>query len=217
MWYLYLDESGDLGFDFSKSKTTNYFVITLLAAKSSFVVRKIEKAIERTLKSKINYGRKRNIFSELKGSKTSIGIKRYFYRQIEGDPFDLYVIAIDKRRVPEGLRRDKERLYNYLARLIIEKCPLKEVDSKIVITLDRSKTKKEQKAFDKYLLYQLEGSLSPRLSLEVFHLDSKEREGLQAVDLFCWGVFRKYENKDLAWYEIFKEKICFEEEEDLST
>ncbi len=32
MPYIFMDESGDLGFDFDKSGTTNYFVITLLFA-----------------------------------------------------------------------------------------------------------------------------------------------------------------------------------------
>ncbi|MEW6619295.1 MAG: DUF3800 domain-containing protein [bacterium] len=212
MLYLYLDESGDLGFDFSKPKTTGYFIITLLVIESGFVIRNIEKAVARTLKSKVNYVRKKNISLELKGSKTSIGTKRYFYRQIKNDPFSLYVVVFNKKKVPETLRKDKERLYNYLARLIIERCPLKKASSRIIITLDRCKTKEEQRTFDAYLLYQLEGSLSPKVKLNVFHLDSKTSKGLQAVDLFCWGIFRKYENKNLDWYEIFKEKICFEEE-----
>jgi hypothetical protein len=93
---------------------------------------------------------------------------------------------------------------------------LKKTTSRVIITLDRCKTKEEQKAFDAYLLYQLEGILSPKVKLDVFHVDSKENKGLQAVDIFCWGIFRKYENKDLEWYKVFKKKICFEYEEDLS-
>lgn len=30
MAYIFMDESGDLGFDFSKQKTSRYFVITFL-------------------------------------------------------------------------------------------------------------------------------------------------------------------------------------------
>ena len=33
-----------------------------------------------------------------------------------------------------------------------------------------------------------------------------------AVDLFSWGIFRKYEKKDLKWFEIFREKVAFEEQ-----
>jgi hypothetical protein len=33
---------------------------------------------------------------------------------------------------------------------------------------------------------------------------------LQAVDLFAWGLYRKYEVGDTEWYEVFKEKVAFE-------
>lgn len=47
--------------------------------------------------------------------------------------------------------------------------------------------------------------------MDIYHWDSKESHGLQACDLFCWGVFQKYEmNKD-EWYGIFKEKMVSEE------
>jgi len=214
--YIYLDESGDLGFDFSKPKTTSYFVITILVIESPLTNRKIEKGIERTLKNKVNYGGKKNLALELKGSMTGIEVKKYFYRQIREQPFELYTVAVDKRRVPPSLRRDQERLYNYLARLVIERCPFQKAKPKIILTLDRSKTKRSQKAFDTYLLFQLEGSLPPKIPLEVFHLDSKESKGIQAIDLFSWGIFKKYENKEMEWYNLFKEKLRFEGKEDFS-
>jgi len=33
MWFLYLDESGDLGFDFVNRKPSKFFTITILAIK----------------------------------------------------------------------------------------------------------------------------------------------------------------------------------------
>jgi len=31
--------------------------------------------------------------------------------------------------------------------------------------------------------------------------------GLQTVDMFSWGVFRKYEKRDKEWFDVFwKEK-----------
>lgn len=48
MAYIFLDESGDLGFNFTKSKTSKYFIITLL-----FVENKdpIEKSVNKIFKS----------------------------------------------------------------------------------------------------------------------------------------------------------------------
>jgi hypothetical protein len=46
--------------------------------------------------------------------------------------------------------------------------------------------------------------------IDIFHLHSWERKGLQAVDLFCWGMFRKYERGDTTWYDVFRERIAGE-------
>jgi hypothetical protein len=37
-----------------------------------------------------------------------------------------------------------------------------------------------------------------------------EEKSLQAVDFVCWSLFKKYENQNIEYYEIFK-KIVVEE------
>ncbi|MBI3376776.1 MAG: hypothetical protein HY035_00020 [Nitrospirae bacterium] len=44
------------------------------------------------------------------------------------------------------------------------------------------------------------------------HENSRQYHGLQAVDLFSWGIFRKYEKKDTTWFDIFRDKVAFEEQ-----
>ncbi len=48
--FIYLDESGDLGFDFEKRKTTKKFVITLLVCNSDAARKELDKAVRCTLK-----------------------------------------------------------------------------------------------------------------------------------------------------------------------
>jgi hypothetical protein len=52
---VYLDESGDLGFDFSKPKTSRKFVITLLVCDGVEGADGFRKAARRTLKNKLNH------------------------------------------------------------------------------------------------------------------------------------------------------------------
>lgn len=52
--FIYLDESGDLGFDFNKRKTTKKFVITLLVCTSETARKEFTKAVRRALKNKLN-------------------------------------------------------------------------------------------------------------------------------------------------------------------
>lgn len=43
--YLYLDESGDLGFDFVNKKPSGFFIITLLGISEAKTIKIINKAI----------------------------------------------------------------------------------------------------------------------------------------------------------------------------
>ncbi|MDI6794080.1 MAG: DUF3800 domain-containing protein [bacterium] len=112
--YIYLDESGNLGFDFSKKETTDFFVVTLLITKTFMVNRHIQKAIERTIKTKFPKKKRASVF-ELKGSKTNIEIKKYFYKLVEKYDFEIFTLVLNKRKVYNYLEEDKERLYNYIA------------------------------------------------------------------------------------------------------
>jgi len=52
MSYIFMDESGDLGFDFSKSRTTRYFVITFLFAPHKRPIEKVVRSVHRGLHKK---------------------------------------------------------------------------------------------------------------------------------------------------------------------
>jgi len=66
--------------------------------------------------------------------------------------------------------------------------------------------------FNQYLVNQLEALLPLNTDLNISHLTSQESTGLQAVDLFSWGIFRKYENNDAEWYNVYQHKVRFETE-----
>ncbi|MFA4845683.1 MAG: DUF3800 domain-containing protein [Patescibacteria group bacterium] len=71
--------------------------------------------------------------------------------------------------------------------------------------------KPEIAEFNSYIRRQLEGRLSPDVPLDIYHWPSHENCGLQAVDLFCWGIFQTYERQDTGWRSVFSEKIRFDE------
>lgn len=60
MYYLFLDESGDLGFDLRKRGSSNYFVITFLLVKGNRERKALENAVERTIKSKVRKKEEKN-------------------------------------------------------------------------------------------------------------------------------------------------------------
>ncbi len=205
MWYLYLDESGDLGFDFVNKKPSKNFTVTILALNGVDTNRKLLNAVKETLHRKLYPG------AELKGSDMDIKIKKYFYKRAESIRFSLFSMTLNKRRVYDALTKEKARVYNYVARLVLDKIPFEKAVSRVELIVDKSKSKPEIRDFNQYIINQLKGRLDPKVPLDIYHYVSHENLGLQAVDLFSWGFFRKYEKKDLEWFDVFKKKVVFDD------
>lgn len=213
--FIYLDESGDLGFDFSKTKTSKKFVITILVCDSDNARKGFKKAVRRTLKNKLNKKKKHSRYvTELKGMNTELKIKKYFFRNIKNNDWGIYTLALNKIRVEPPLRTKtgKKKLYNFLSRFLLAKLPLSDVARNVELVVDRCKNREEIRDFNQYLINQLESLLPLNTALNISHLTSEESAELQATDLFSWGIFRRYEYSDTEWYDIYRGKIKFETE-----
>ena len=211
---IFLDESGDLGFDWQKNGTSKYFIVTVLVCSGLQTTQSVKRAINRTLKNKVNKKpEKRRIVQELKGTGTSLSIKQYFIKQMPEDGWQLYSVVLNKKEVFEHLKSKsgKRKLYNFMSKFLIEQILIPKTTKTINLVLDKCKNTEEIKDFNFYLQTQLESAL-PHLDvrLDISHESSQDNHGLQAVDLFCWGIARKYHHEDLEWYLLYKEKIAFE-------
>lgn len=212
---IYLDESGDLGFDFNGKNPSLKFVITLLVCRGQEQSRGFKKAVRRTIKNKLNRKKtNKRVVQELKGTQTTLAVKKYFYGQCPDDGWRIYTIALNKKRVNDNLQTaaGKKKLYNFLARFLLEKVDLTSPGNAVTLVLDKCKNKDEIADFNNYVANQLDALLPLEVPLNIYHERSHENPGLQAVDLFCWGIFRKYEKRDYQWYKEFGAKIAFETE-----
>lgn len=212
IWYLYLDESGDLGFDYINKKPSKYFTITILAIEGGSTHQKLKSSVTKTLSRKLNHKRSKRTVSELKGTETTIEIKQYFFKLVKDIPFAVFAITLNKRKVFERLARDKERVYNYIARLVLDKIRLGNAKLQIELIVDKSKSQKQIKEFNQYIISQIKAKIDPSVPLNIRHENSKTQKGLQAADLFCWGIFRSYERKDNEWLEVFKNKVKYNDQ-----
>jgi hypothetical protein len=100
---VFIDESGDLGFDLFKAGASSHFVIAAVVLPNHSDRKKFENGVRRTLKNKINGGKGKNNECELKGSKTSISVKKYFWNQVKDLNFCIYSFSIEKQIVPPTL------------------------------------------------------------------------------------------------------------------
>jgi len=213
MWWLYLDESGDLGFDFVNKKPSEYFTICILATSQRTSNLAFKRAVKRTLKNKLNGKSNRaRIIEELKGSATRLEIKKYAWNHLRDQKFGIYSLTLNKRRLYEQLAQDKNRVYNFIARQVIDQLPFEKADGGVQLIVDRSKGKKQVWKFNDYIRTQLEGRIPPDVSLDFIHADSKLWPGIQWADMFAWGIFQKYERRNLEWYDTFRSKIQYDEQ-----
>ncbi|MCI0691645.1 DUF3800 domain-containing protein [candidate division KSB1 bacterium] len=213
MHYLYLDESGDLGHQIGSPGASRHFVITILEVAGNVAKKAIEKAIVRTMQNKIRKKRPRasSQVMELKATNTEFAVKQYFYRQVAAIPFNLYTVILDKARFINHLQLNPNRVYGFITHLVLKELPLEQAATQVILALDRSMDKPAIQEFNEYLIKHLELRIPPQVPLAIYHDLSHENKPLQAVDLFAWGIYRKYEAGDMQWYEVFREKIAYEQ------
>lgn len=202
---IYLDESGCMGFDFENKQSSRYFVITVLVCRDELMDKHIQNAVSRTIKNKL--GAKEN---ELKGAKTELKVKTYFLTQlhklVESD-FEIYAAIVDKRKLLKTDIQNKSHLYNQITGMLLQQITTQNMNA-ITLIVDKCKDKYEMKVFDDYIKRQL----NLEIPFFIHHYSSSASKGLQAVDLFCWGIYRKYEHQDVKWYQAFESAISYEKE-----
>lgn len=208
-WHLFLDESGDLGFNLDLNRCSRHFTICVLAVPHPDAANAMRRAVKKTLKRKVNR-RKKTAQRELKGSKTSLEVKQYYYDLVAEVEFGIYALTLDKRSIREDLcstPEKKDRLYDRIARQVVDQVPIEPVSNSVHLIVDRSKGKYGVARFNQSVIHRLgnriESPTRPRITHSQSHIDL----GLSAADLFCWGIFRCHEHGDDAWRNVFREKI----------
>ncbi|OGF68792.1 hypothetical protein A3H65_03465 [Candidatus Giovannonibacteria bacterium RIFCSPLOWO2_02_FULL_45_14] len=208
MAYIFLDESGDLGFNFKKRGTSNFFVITLLFIEGS--KGPIEKIIKKT-------------HSQLaKKFKRRIGVLHAVYEKpvtrqrilkgIAKKDCLVMTIYLNKKKVFTNLQDEKQVLYNYVTNILLDRIYVKKIissDKSIELIASRRETNKFlNENFKDYLRRQVKSIHKGTIQISI--KTPAEEKCLQATDFLSWAFFRKYEKGDDSYYNIFNGKIVEE-------
>ncbi len=207
MAYIFMDESGDLGFNFQKKRTSKFFIITILFVKDKRPIEKAVKIIHSSLKKK--HKQKSGVLHSYHEKPVT---RKRLLKLLAGKEIKVLTIYLNKKKVYTKLQNQKDVLYNYVTNILIDRMCTKRIiplDQKIVLIASRKETNKFLNLnFKNYLAEQ--AKTNHKLDLEIEIKTPFEEKSLQAVDFFSWSIFRKYEYDDKTYYDIFK-NLIFEE------
>lgn len=204
MAYIFLDESGDLGF---KKTSSKWFLFTIAILSNQKALEKITKKIWRNLR------KKHKKLGELHAYHADNVTRKRFLENIK-DIKDLKILTtiLNKQKVYIDLQNQKNYLYNYTANILLERLHLSgvlESNESIHLYVDSRDTKKALR--ENFINYLSESMKKRRnCNFEIKLHASHENKSLQAVDFISWAIFRKYERGDYEFYEIIKDKIVEE-------
>lgn len=203
MAYIFLDESGDLGF---KPKSSKWFVITVVFTENHRKIEKVIKKVRGQLKKKYKK------VSELHAYHSQDSTKTKLLKYLACEDIKILCIVLNKERVHIDLQSQKNYLYNYTANILLDRLYRKKIiktDEPIELYLDQKETNKFLKDnFEKYLRNSLSKKGQKKINIQI--KPSHTEKCLQAVDFISWAIFRKHEMKDNKYYEIIKNKIIEE-------
>lgn len=207
MAFIFLDESGDLGFNFKKKKTSKFFVITSLFVNNQRPIEKIVKKTHSELRKR--YKRKRGVLHAVK--ERPLTRQRLLKRLAEQD-IALMTIYLNKSKVYTRLQDEKQILYNYVANILLDRVFAKRIidfKGRIFLIASRRETNKFlNENFKNYINNQAKNIHRKNIQVEI--KTPHQEKSLQVVDFACWAVFRKYEYGDDSYYNIIKGKIVEE-------
>lgn len=198
MAYIFMDESGCLGFDFSKAKTSRNFMITFLFVPEK---RPLEKLVRRQFQKMSRHELKRWRGGVLHCNKANDAMRMRMLQGIaQHRDISVMLIRLNKKRVYTQLKDEKHLLYNYVTNILLDRVATKKLvptDRPVKLIASRRETNRFlNDNFVSYLNRQQKESLILRPEIKT----PAEEKGLQAVDFISWAAFRYYEHCDESYF-----------------
>ncbi len=207
MSYIFMDESGDLGFDLTKSKTIKYFIATLLlcASKSS-----VERVAKKVLSAEARDTKQHPGVLHAVHSKPRTRLK--LLNKLAQQDVSILTIYLNKQKVHTKLQDEKQVLYNFVTNILLDRLMTQKLiptNEPIILVASRRETNKYfNDNFKSYLANQVKANHQLQLQMEI--KTPYQEKGLQVVDFASWAIFRNREHGDDTYYNLIKGKIVEE-------
>lgn len=204
MSYIYMDESGDLGFN-DKEWASKYFIITFLISKNEKEVEIVMKNVYKWMLWK-KLKRKWAFFHSNKELRQSV--KRVLDLASRRD-FRIVAAIVDKSNI-SWKYFDTHMVYNSIVIKLLEQCEkrwyLNSNDYYYFIASRKETNKILNETFKK----DLKHAISDLIKMEISVVLPWMSKWLELVDAVSFAIYQKYEFGDLELYSIIKNKILLE-------
>lgn len=207
MAYIFLDESGDLGFNPAK-RVSKYFIVTILAVNEKNKIEKTVKKIHASLRKKI----KRLSGGVLHCYKEKPITRKRLLTMLANQQISIMTIYLNKKNVYTKLQDEKHVLYNYVVNILLDRIfhkKLLPVQEKITLIAAKRETNRFLNLnFASYLQNKVLQNHKVPITIQI--KTPAEEKCLQAVDFVSWAIFKRYEDDNSDYYLIIKSKIVEE-------
>jgi len=208
MYYVYMDESWDLWFNF-ENWNSKYFLVTFLILKEPKISDYVMKKVVKKLKQK-NMVLSFWVFHAFKENKEIIAD---FLNYVEWKDIKIMTLILDKDKYIQSWKvsKDIHLLYNKMSSKLLNFW----IDIWI-LKWESIKFYAARKETNKFLNMQFENYIKESLkwiySVDVYLRYPKQEKWLQVVDGLSYSIYQKYQNSNLEFYDIIKDKIFIEEQ-----
>lgn len=210
--YVYVDESGDLGFSL---KSSRFFIVAYLIVDYPFEITKLMKRLLKKLHERKEYARG---YNELKYSNSKDAVRRIVLEKICKCNVKIGFIVLEKAKVKQELKGKATILYNFVIINTLMKNILPKLTSndKLYIIVDKSLSRFGKNAFNEYVINKASWLMTVQWrhaeqiklsNIEVRHENSQREPCLQAVDFLSGACFHKYEHNNNCYYNIIENKV----------
>ena len=123
MSYIFFDESGDLGLDFTKRRTSKHFVVTFLFTQEKRLVEKIAKKGFTSLAPRERKGHTGVLHAVNELPKT----RQRVLGELSSRDVPILALYLDKERVYTKLQGEREVLYNFVTNVLLDRIMTKKL------------------------------------------------------------------------------------------
>jgi hypothetical protein len=187
--YIYVDESGDLGFNEKSSKN---FIITFLVAKNGNQIQKLYSKIRKFKKNK-----KFDARPYLHAHKEKKETIEFALKEISKADIEIFFIILTKN---SNNKKSSENLYSQTLTTLLDNF-LQYKEKQVLYNIVLSQLYKNSAMNNK--LSNILGRLTVRIEIKKVFEDI----GLQLFDFTAWAIFQKQERKNNLFYDIISNKI----------